>query len=91
MVSPSHRVHLQASSTAASVTKEQYKNCQVLSESSSLDEELQFLQQNNYFSRVGLITCLTLLTNLDVRKVTRGQKVGNLSQQGEFVYLVRSG
>jgi hypothetical protein len=62
-----------------------------LAEESTLDEELNFLQQNNYFSRMGLITCLTLITNYEVKRVIRGQKLGSLRHPTHNIYLVRKG
>jgi CRP-like cAMP-binding protein len=84
-------VYLQDRSIAASLTGLQYRNCVLICEESSIDGEMQFFQQNNYFSRVGLITCLTLINNLEVKRIVRGQKAGSLSNSGDFVHLVRSG
>jgi signal-transduction protein with cAMP-binding, CBS, and nucleotidyltransferase domain len=52
---------------------------------------MQFLQTNNYFKKMGTITCLTLLSNCEVKRVIRGQKVGSLSSQMEEVCFVRRG
>ncbi len=52
---------------------------------------MQFFQQSNYFSKVGLITCLNLINNFEVRRMVRGQKAGSLSSIGDLVYMVRSG